>query len=44
MQVQYLEDLRGHVVGRPNHGSRHILVVPQRLADAEVAQLDNATG
>lgn len=40
--VPYLEDLRGHVVWGANHGARHILVVTQSLADAEVTQLHNA--
>ena len=39
--MPYLEDFGGHIVRGANHGARHILVVAQRLADAEVTQLHN---
>lgn len=39
-----LEDLRGHVVGRADHGPGVALLLTQQLADAEVTDLDNAIG
>ena len=37
-----LQDLRGHVVRRADHGARKVLLLAQRLGDAKVAQLDDA--
>ena len=37
-----LQDFRGHIVRRANHGARKVLLLAQRLGDAKVAQLDDA--